>query len=44
MWPSNTIWLIYVSISKQECKKRPAILDINMNEPLFCTYSVLLNK
>ena len=33
-----------VSMSNQECKKRPAILDIYSNEPLFYPDSVLVNK
>ena len=36
--------LKYVSMSNQECKIRPVIMDINSNEPLFCLYSILINK
>ena len=28
------------SMSNQECKQRPAILNINRNEPLFCPHSI----
>ena len=31
-------------MSNQECKARPAIVNININEPLFYPYSVLVNK
>ena len=34
--------LKYVSMSNQECKIRPVIMDINSNEPLFCLYSILI--
>ena len=33
-----------VSISNQECKVRPTIMNINKNEPLFYIYSILVNK
>ena len=33
-----------VSMSDQECKVRPAIININSNESLFYPYSVLVNK
>ena len=33
-----------VSMSNQECKVRPAIININSNEPLFYPYSNLVNK
>ena len=36
--------LKYVSISNQECKVRPAIMNINSNEPLFYPYRILINK
>ena len=31
-------------MSNQECKVRPAIVNINSNEPLFYPYSILVNK
>ena len=31
-------------MSDQECKVRPAIMNIINNEPLFYPYSVLVNK
>ena len=33
-----------VSMSLQECEVRPAMVNINNNEPLFYPYSVLVNK
>ena len=36
--------LKYVSMSGQECKIRPVIMNINSNESLFHLYSVLVNK
>ena len=41
---SSSIPLKCVSMSNQECKVRPAVLNINSNEPLFYPYSILLNK
>ena len=41
---ANAIPLKCVSMSNQECKIRPAIRNINSNEPLFYSYSVLVNK
>ena len=31
-------------MSDQKCKVRPAIMNINSNEPVFYPYSVLVNK
>ena len=31
-------------MNNQECNVRPAVVNINSNEPLFYPYSVLLNK
>ena len=33
-----------VSMSNQECKTRPAIININSNGPLFYPYGILVNK
>ena len=33
-----------VSMSNQECKVRPAIMNININEPLFYPYNIPVNK
>ena len=33
-----------VSMSHQECKLRPVIMDIKHNEPLFYPFNVLVNK
>ena len=33
-----------VSISNQECKIRPEVVNINSNKPLFYPYSILVNK
>ena len=32
------------SMSNQECKVKAVIININSDEPLFCPYSVLVNK
>ena len=32
-----------VSMSNQECKVRPAIININSNEPLIYPFSILVN-
>ena len=36
--------LKYVSMSNQECKIRPEIININSNKLLFYPYSVKINK
>ena len=36
--------LKYDSMSNQECKVRPAIMNINSNEPLFYPCSTAVNK
>ena len=33
-----------ISMTNQECKVRPAIVNINNNKPLFYSYSVLVNE
>ena len=33
-----------ISMSNQECKARPKIIDINSNEPVFYPYSIKVNK
>ena len=33
-----------ISVSNQECKIEPVIMNINSNEPLFYPYSILVNK
>ena len=33
-----------VSMNNQECKTRPVIMNINKNETLFYSYSILVNK
>ena len=40
----NTIPLKCVSMSNQECKLRPVIMDINSNKPSFYPYSTKINK
>lgn len=42
LFPSQL--LKYVSISNQECKVRPTMVNTNTNEPLFYPYSVTANK
>ena len=39
----NTIPLKYVSMNNQEYKVRPAIINVNSNEPLFYPYSIANN-
>ena len=39
----NTIPLKYVSMNNQECKVRPAIINVNSNESLFYPYSIAVN-
>ena len=41
---SNVNPLKCVSMNNQECKIRPEITNINSDEPLFCTDSILVNK
>ena len=33
-----------VSMNSQECKIIPEIMNINSNEPLFCSYSIKIEK
>ena len=33
-----------ISMNNQECKVRPKIIDVNNNEPVFCPYSIKVNK
>ena len=33
-----------ISMNNQECKARPKMIDINNNEPVFCPYSIRVNK
>ena len=33
-----------VSVSDQECKARPKIIDVNANEPVFYPFSIKVNK
>ena len=42
--PLNSVLVKFVSLSNQECKVRPPVVNINSNEPLFYNYSILLNK
>ena len=41
---SYVISLECISMSNQECKARPKIIDINNNEPVFYPYSIKINK
>ena len=36
--------LLCVSMSNEECKPRPKIIDVNSNEPVFYPYSIKMNK
>ena len=40
----NVITLKCFSMSNRECRVRPAIMNMSSNEPLFCPYSILVNK
>ena len=40
----NVNSLKWVSMSNQECKARPKIIDVNNNEPVFYPYSIKVNK
>ena len=31
-------------IEQSECKARPKIIDVNINEPVFYPYSIKINK
>ena len=33
-----------VSMNNQECKIRTEIIKLNTNEPMFCLYSIKINK
>ena len=33
-----------VSMNNQECKIRTEIINLNTNEPMFCPYSIKINK
>ena len=33
-----------VSMNKQECKRKPEMININSNEPLLYPYSIEVNK
>ena len=33
-----------VSMNNQECKIRSEIINVNINEPIFCPYSITINK
>ena len=33
-----------VSLKNQECKVRPEIVNINSNNPVFCPFSIRINK
>ena len=40
----NTVQMKCVSVSNQECKVRPEIININSNEPTFYLYGIKVNK
>ena len=33
-----------ISMKNQECKERPEIININSNNPIFCPFSVKINR
>ena len=41
---SNVNSLKCVSMNNQECKPRTKIINIKNNEPVFCSFSIKLNK
>ena len=41
---SAMITLKFISMSNQECSIRPAIVNINSNDPLFYPYGVTVKK
>ena len=41
---SNINSLECVSMHNQECKARQKIIDVNNNHPVFCPYSIKVNK
>ena len=41
---SNVNLLKHVSMSNEECKIRPEIVNVNSDEPTFHPYSVKINK
>ena len=40
----NVNSLEYVSMNNQECKIRTEIINLNNNEPVFCPYSIKINR
>ena len=42
--PLNVVSLKCVLMNNQECKIRSEVINVNSHEPLFCTYSVKINK
>ena len=40
----NAIPLNCISIKNQECKIRPEIINININNPIFYPFSIKINK
>ena len=41
---SNENSLKYVLMNNQECKRRPEIINLNANDPLFYSYCIKTNK
>ena len=40
----NVNSLEYASVNNQECKIRPEIINLNINEPYFYPYSIKINR
>ena len=41
---TNPIELNCISMKNQECKKRPQVININSNNPIFYPFSININK
>ena len=41
---TNVIPLISISMTNQECKVRPKIINVNSNEPTFYLFSIKANN
>ena len=42
--PSSVNSLECISMNNQECRVSPKIVNVNSSEPLFCPYSIKVNK
>ena len=37
---TNAIWLSCISMNNQECKKRPQVINVDEDEPVFFPFSI----